>query len=70
MSEKKLGEKLTERQKNILKHIEQNNTISAKEIAVLLQTTDRTIEREIQKLRILGVIERISGDRGGYWKIN
>lgn len=70
MSEKNVGEKLTERQKSILEHIKQNNTISAKEISVLLQTTDRTIEREIQKLKKAGILDRIGGDRGGYWKIN
>jgi ATP-dependent DNA helicase RecG len=69
MSEKNVGEELTERQKNILKHIELNNTISAKEISVLLQTTDRTIEREIQKLKKAGILDRIGGDRGGCWKI-
>ncbi|MDR1459925.1 MAG: HTH domain-containing protein [Bacteroidales bacterium] len=70
MSEKNVGEKLTKRQKSILEHIKQNNTISAKEISVLLQTTDRTIEREIQKLKKTGILDRIGGDRGGYWKIN
>jgi ATP-dependent DNA helicase RecG len=52
-----------------LKCIEQNDTISAKEISTSLQITDRTIEREIQKLRKMGILERIGGDRGGYWKI-
>jgi ATP-dependent DNA helicase RecG len=63
------GERLSERQKRILKQIEQNNTISVKEISTSLQVTDRTVEREIQKLRNMGIIERIGGDRGGYWKI-
>ena len=69
VSEKDAGENLSERQKEILKYIEQNNTISAKEISTSLQTTDRTIEREIHKLRKMGILERIGGDRGGYWKI-
>ena len=69
VSEKNVGEVLTERQKIILKHIEQNNIISAKEISALLQIVDRTVEREIQKLRKMGILERIGGDRGGYWKI-
>ncbi|MDR1182328.1 MAG: putative DNA binding domain-containing protein [Bacteroidales bacterium] len=69
MSEKNVGEKLTERQKIILKYISQSNIISAKEISVLLQITDRTIEREMQKLKKMEILERIGGDRGGYWKI-
>ncbi|MDR0745027.1 MAG: putative DNA binding domain-containing protein [Mediterranea sp.] len=70
VSEKNVGEKLTNRQKEILKHIEQNNVISAKEISTLLQIADRTVEREIQKLKKTGILERIGGNRGGYWKIN
>jgi ATP-dependent DNA helicase RecG len=73
MSEKcrrNVGETLTERQKIILKYIEQNSVISAKEISILLQITDRTIEREMQKLKGMDILERIGGDRGGYWKIN
>jgi ATP-dependent DNA helicase RecG len=69
MSEKNVGGKLTERQKIILKYIAQSNIISAKEISVLLQITDRTIEREMQKLKKMEILERIGGDRGGYWKI-
>ncbi|MDR0332363.1 MAG: putative DNA binding domain-containing protein [Dysgonamonadaceae bacterium] len=69
MSEKDVGENLTERQREVLNYIKQNDIITAKELATLLGVTDRTIEREIQKLRILEVIERIDGDRGGYWKI-
>jgi len=53
-----------------LKYIEQNNTISAKEISIMLQIADRTVERDIQKLRKLRILERIGGDKGGYWKIN
>ena len=69
VSEQNVGEKLTERQGGILNYIKQNDIITAKELATLLGVADRTIEREIQKLRILEVIERIDGDRGGYWKI-
>ncbi|MDH6313911.1 ATP-dependent DNA helicase RecG [Parabacteroides sp. PFB2-10] len=69
VSEKNVGEKLTERQKAILQHIEQNNVISAKEISALLQIADRTVERDIQKLKEKGFLERIGGDRGGYWEI-
>ncbi len=69
MSEKNIGEELTERQKLVLKYIEQNNMISAKDISMLLKITERTVEREIQKLKAMEILERIGGDRGGYWKI-
>jgi len=69
VSEKNVGETLSERQREILEYIEQDNKISAKEISGLLQIADRTIEREIQKLKKMDILERIGGDRGGYWKI-
>ena len=69
MSEKNVGEKLTERQRIILNHMEQNNVVSSKAIAMLLQITDRTVEREIQKLKEMEVIERVGADKGGYWKV-
>jgi ATP-dependent DNA helicase RecG len=69
VSEKSVGVNLTERQKIILRQIEQNNIISAKEISILLQITDRTIEREIHKLKKMDILKRIGGDRGGYWEV-
>ena len=60
---------LSERQVKIFYSIIQNKTISAKKLSELLNTTDRTIEREIKKLKDMKIIERIGSDRGGYWKI-
>ncbi len=54
----------------ILNYIEGDNTISAMKLSDLLQISDRTIERDIQKLKNIGILERIGSDRGGYWKIN
>jgi fido (protein-threonine AMPylation protein) len=71
MSEKcrrNVGE-ISERQKRILEFIADNNTISAKQLAVLLNTSDRTIERDIKKLSDLKYIERTGADRGGFWNI-
>lgn len=71
MSEKTpeiVGE-MSERGKRILALIAENSTISAKQLAEQLKTTDRTIEREIKKMKESKIIERIGGDRGGFWKI-
>jgi ATP-dependent DNA helicase RecG len=53
----------------IIKHIETKPNVSAKELAVLLKKTARTIERQLKELREQGVIERIGSDKNGYWKI-
>jgi ATP-dependent DNA helicase RecG len=61
---------MSERQTKILEIIATNKTISALQLSELLNTTDRTIEREIKKLREMNILERIGGDRGGHWQIN
>lgn len=60
---------VSERGRRILELIAENSTISAKQLAERLNTTDRTIEREIKKMKESKIIERIGGDRGGFWKI-
>ena len=57
------------RQKVIVDFIRMNNKISAAEIADILKTNPRTIQRDLQQLKNKGIIERIGNDRGGYWKI-
>jgi fido (protein-threonine AMPylation protein) len=72
MSEKcrrNVGE-MSDRQNKILEIIVTNKTVSAQQLAELLNTTARTIEREMKKMREMKIIERIGGDRGGFWKIN
>lgn len=71
MSEKNhinVGEVL-EKEKLILELIAVRSTISAKQLAERLNTTDRTIERYLKKMKASGIIERIGADRGGFWKI-
>jgi Fic family protein len=60
---------IAKRQKLIVNFMRMNNKISATEIAGLLKTNSRTIQRDIQQLQSEGIIERIGGDRGGYWRI-
>ena len=59
---------IAKRQKMIVNFMRMNSKISAKEIADLLKTNPRTIQRDIQQLKSAGIIERVGGDRGGYWK--
>lgn len=61
---------MSEKWKLILELISESSTISAKQLAERLNTTDRTIERYLKKMKELGIIERIGADRGGFWKIN
>jgi ATP-dependent DNA helicase RecG len=62
-------EKTTGREAEIIAIIKGNNRISKKTIAEILGIGTTSVSRYIDSLKTKGVIERIGGDRGGYWKI-
>jgi len=62
-------ENLTSRETKILLLIKKNNSVSRKTIAQNLGISTATVARDIDSLKNKGIIERIGGDRGGYWKI-
>ena len=66
--EKVVG-KLTENQASIIKLIENNAHISAKEIAIIINMSARKVQENIAKLKALGILERIGAAKGGYWQI-
>lgn len=53
----------------IIKEIENNPYISIPELATYIGLTERSIERNINKLKKDGVIERVGPAKGGYWRI-
>ncbi|MDR2065466.1 MAG: HTH domain-containing protein [Prevotellaceae bacterium] len=61
---------MSERQKKIIELITGNSSISARQISIRLNVSDRTVERYIKKLSDLKILERIGADRGGSWKIS
>ena len=65
----KVVEKITENQASILKLIENNAHISAKEIAEIINISSRKVQENIAKLKALGILERIGAPKGGYWQI-
>lgn len=62
---RKIGKSLDKTLYLIIQHPE----YSAQEIASELGKTSRTVENHIQKLKALGIIERVGPKLGGYWKI-
>jgi ATP-dependent DNA helicase RecG len=48
----------------------ERNTITIPELAVLIGKSERSIERNIQKLQQDGLLTRIGGRKGGYWKVD
>lgn len=66
-----IKDKLSEKQYYILQRINaypQDSTI--KTMAELLNTSTRTIERNITVLKELGLLERIGSDKEGHYQIN
>ena len=60
---------LTNRQKLILSYIAKSLTITAKQMAVMTDIPQRTIERELSTLQKLDIIRREGSPRTGSWVI-
>ena len=67
---RKVGEKLTDNQFKILVAMYDNPYISGREIAVIINISERKTETNIAKLKRMDLITRIGPAKGGYWKIN
>ncbi len=52
----------------ILELIEENNEVTIPELAKQIGVTERTIERNIQKLKVANLLKRIDGAKGGHWE--
>ena len=50
--------------------IKENPKITRTELSDTLGINPSAIQRHIQKLKTDNLIERIGGDKGGYWQIN
>jgi ATP-dependent DNA helicase RecG len=53
----------------VLSALAENPSITQKELAPLVGVTERTISRQIKKLREMGAIQRAGSDRQGHWII-
>jgi predicted HTH transcriptional regulator len=60
---------LTEIQEKIISIIQDKPKISRKELSNLLNINTSAIQKHIEKLKQLGLLERKGADFGGYWKI-
>jgi DNA-binding CsgD family transcriptional regulator len=64
-----VNESLTDEEKLVIDMISKDASLSAKKMAILLNISDRTVQRLLSKLKEKGVLERI-GSTKGYWIIN
>lgn len=61
--------KLNKTEQAILKLIKENNKITHKGMAEILEVTEKTAKRNTQNLKDKGLIERKGSRKDGYWKI-
>jgi ATP-dependent DNA helicase RecG len=66
---RKFGEKFGESSEKMLELIFQEQNISAVGLSAKIGISARAVEKQLAKLKDIGVIERIGADRGGYWII-
>lgn len=67
---KKGTEKSTEKStEKIIAAIKDNSSISAQQIAQLLDITSRAVEKHLSNLKNNGVLKRVGPDKGGHWEI-
>lgn len=61
--------KLTERQQKILDLIKASPTISGRRMSEILSVSQRTIERDISKMKEIGILQRNGNDNDGVWVV-
>jgi hypothetical protein len=64
----KNSEKITKSSEKILRLIKVNTQITIKQLAQEMGLSTRSIEKNIAKLKLEKRLERIGGDKGGFWK--
>jgi len=62
-------QKLTERQRVILKLLSNDSSLTAERMAETLSVTQRTIERNLSVLQKSGILTREGSDKTGHWVI-
>jgi len=65
----RFGERFGESSEKMLELIFNDKYISASAMAEKVGISQRGVEKQLAKLKEIGVIERIGADKGGYWEI-
>ena len=65
----KLGVKLGENEIKILKLMEDNKYITAKELSEHIKISTTAVDNNITKLKKKGALKRIGSPKGGHWEV-
>lgn len=66
---KDVTKELTERQRIILKMINEDSFVTISEMSLKTEVATRTIIRDLDELQAFGVIARVGGRKEGHWVI-
>lgn len=67
---KNVTENVTEKRVGLLlRYIEKDSSISTDQLSNILSVSQRTVMRDIDKLKEAGVIKRVGPDKGGHWEV-
>ncbi|MBS3122181.1 putative DNA binding domain-containing protein [Candidatus Woesearchaeota archaeon] len=58
-----------DRKSLIITEIKNNSKITIPELALILKVNEKTIKRDIEKLKFKGIIKRVGPDKGGHWEM-
>jgi ATP-dependent DNA helicase RecG len=61
--------KISSRQVKILQLIREDNSLTRETISKNLKVSNSSVYRDIENLKKIGKLERIGGNKGGYWKL-
>jgi ATP-dependent DNA helicase RecG len=64
------SEKKPKTSEKIIGFIRERPSITTGELSALTGITRRSVERNIDKLRVIGIIQRVGPDKGGHWRVN
>ncbi|MDR1172348.1 MAG: Fic family protein [Bacteroidales bacterium] len=65
----RLGVKLGVNQTEIIKLIQSNKRITIAEMSKIIRITEYAVLNNLNKLKSLGIVERVGSDKTGYWRI-
>jgi predicted HTH transcriptional regulator len=65
----KFGEKYVEKWEGPLELIFRDQYISAAAIAEKNGISARAVQKQLAKMKDMGIVDRVGADKGGYWKI-
>ena len=69
MLSKKVGSKLVESQIKILLIVSEKPNITKREMSKILGISEIAIDKNIAKLKSLGILKRVGPAKGSYWKV-